>query len=88
MHLYHVASLTRQMFAGRIPNSLRICQAADMSKLSHKERTAADRRQPDLHRVIIHKIDQVNAEVRLIQLRNVKSQDLIKARTLEAFDPD
>ena len=39
------------------------------SKTSHEERTAADYREPGMHRVALDKIEQVNRDVRLLTLR-------------------
>ncbi|KAF6240531.1 hypothetical protein HO173_001199 [Letharia columbiana] len=38
------------------------------SKTSHEERTAADRREPGLHTVVLDKIEQVNMNIRLLKL--------------------
>jgi len=54
-----------------------------MPKVSHEERTAADPRGPNLYSVIVHKIDQVNEKVRLIQLRKIRPEDAIKVRALK-----
>ena len=40
-----------------------------MSKMSHKERTAADRREPGMHTVVVDQVKQVNRKIRLLQLR-------------------
>ena len=38
-------------------------------KMSHKERTAADCREPGMHTVVLDKIEQVNNNIRLLELR-------------------
>lgn len=51
------------------------------SKMSHEERTAADRREPGMQTVILDKIEQVNQNIRLLQLgprgEKAKARDLI-----------
>lgn len=52
-----------------------------MTKMSHEERTAADRREPGMYAVVLDKIEQVNHNIRLLQLRPLdgkpKARDLI-----------
>ena len=38
-------------------------------KTSHEERTAADHREPDMHTVILNKIEHLSRYIRLLQLR-------------------
>ena len=56
--------------------------ASVMSRLSHEERTAAEHREANLYAVRLAKIDQVNPNVRLLQLEPYVSKDreFIKAR--------
>ena len=50
-------------------------------KTSHEERTAADYREPGMHRVVLDKIEQNYRDVRLLRLRPLdekpKVRDLI-----------
>lgn len=39
------------------------------SSVPHTERTAAEKREADLHHVILSKIDQVNDDIRLLRLQ-------------------
>ena len=52
-----------------------------MTKMSHEERTAADRREPGMYTVVLDKIEQFNHDIRLLQLRPLdekpKARDLI-----------
>ena len=51
------------------------------SKMSHEARTAADRREPGMHTVTLEKIEQINQDIRLLQLQprgeKPKARDLI-----------
>ena len=50
-------------------------------KTSHEERTAADYREPGMHRAVLDKIEQNYTDVRLLRLRPLdekpKARDLI-----------
>lgn len=64
----------------RLPQQDIVPRRTMTSKTSHEERTAADRREPDMHTVILHKIEQVNRTIRLLQLR--PCGEMPKARNL------
>ena len=49
------------------------------SRSTHEERTAAERREPGMHRVTLHKIEQVSETVRLLQLRLPPANKEMKA---------
>ena len=56
------------------------------SNISHMERTAADRREPDMHTVVLDKIEQINREVRCLTLRPLSKKP--QARDLTPYsDP-
>lgn len=62
------------------------------SKTSHEERTAADRREPAMHTVVLNDIEQVNQNIRLLQLRpsgeKPKARDLTQQiRSLTEIEP-
>ena len=50
-------------------------------KMSHEERTVADRREPGLHAVVLDQVEELNRNIRLLTLRPVdekpKARDLI-----------
>ena len=49
-------------------------------KTSHEERTAADHREPGMHRVVLDKIEQNHRDIRLFKLRPIDEKP--KARVL------
>jgi len=57
-----------------------------MASLTHEERTAAELRQPGLHTVVLDKIDQVNHNIRLLQLKpsTPEAKKSIKVKHLNA----
>ena len=44
-------------------------RAMSSASIPHKQRTATEQRGPDLHHVILSRIDQVNDSIRLLQLQ-------------------
>ena len=53
------------------------------SKISHEERTAADRRGPGMHTVVLDKIEQINREIRYLTLRPISEKP--QARDLTPY---
>ena len=55
----------------RIPLQGITLRRAMTIKTSHEERTAADYREPGMHRVVVDKIEQNYRDIRLLKLRPV-----------------
>ena len=53
----------------RLPLQSITLPRAMTSKTSHEERTAAEYREPGMHRVVLDRIDQNHSDVRLLRLR-------------------
>ena len=64
----------------RLPQLSITSRRAIASKTSHEERTAADRREPGMHTVVLSNIRQMNLNVRLLKLQ--PRGDTPKAREL------
>ena len=64
----------------RLPLQDIVSRRAMTLKTSHKERTAADYREPGMHRVVLDKIEQNHPDVRLFRLRPLGEKP--KAREL------
>ena len=65
----------------RLPFQDITSRRAMVLKTSHEERTAADYREPGMHRVVLDKIEQNYKDIRLFRLRPLdekpKARDLI-----------
>ena len=51
---------------------------------SHEQRTATEQRSSYIHRVVLDKIESINEDIRLLQLR-IPDRRQIKASLLQAF---